>query len=473
MEGNLNPKPASKRDLPKDMWGEDDSPVSETPKPAPPPPPPKPIQKPPESPSTPTPPKQKAEPLGIGVEVPDHHIGKKPKKGSWVPGFLLWIAFLGIIGYSGWYFWPNILGWVDGLFTQVLEIDDPENQEITTTIDNQVAWQTREQIEGLGLMIVGSETTVPGAMPVGGLSPRAEYFKVGKFRDGSFQNSDIVIAYVHSQTDLGLSRNKFYRFAVKGANVVLLANHSPRLFDGDPLDNEKFIVDNEYVIESLMYPDELTDSQFEDQYLRNIGSMPSVPVRLTDKWFDKERITKNWDPVYSHPKLGAAYTDPLPQTIASLGSGGGPENGFYFKAPDGSIKTYVIAVESVLGSDYTSRLKGAPKIDWRIGGTNRDEYRMDDVGSCSSLNFTSVMPSSLMDDLIPATKDGSGPVVYELRNDDHQMLQELHGYAISYEENKDLSFNKFVDSHPLFFWEDVFGRLIRFQGTQYSYQLDC
>jgi len=84
-----------------------------------------------------------------------------------------------------------------------------------------------------------------------------------------------------------------------------------------------------------------------------------------------------------------------------------------------------------------------------------------------------VMPSTTLDELALATKLDQNPKIYEFKDKNHLMLKELFGSARSRLDNKGLTYQKFLNNHPIFFWQDSFGRLIKFQNKNYIALAEC
>ncbi len=110
------------------------------------------------------------------------------------------------------------------------------------------------------------------------------------------------------------------------------------------------------------------------------------------------------------------------------------------------------------------------------------EYTGTDRGGCGSHNFASVASSLDAEDLQVTGKTSFGDSIYELKNVQHEILNRVYdidynpsSYSVSENpsENAKMSYGKFVQSHPVFFWYDSFGRLIKFQRSDFIPQAEC
>lgn len=157
------------------------------------------------------------------------------------------------------------------------------------------------------------------------------------------------------------------------------------------------------------------------------------------------------------------------------------DNAFYFFRPDGTYLRYV----------YTPDFKPADpqQVTWNDGplpnGTSYDDFT---VAGCeqTQIDDVSVVPPSTgsSSDLIPIAKvNATSDLLYGLNDKHHPIYQEFYG---DYESGlpkwasemgnsapRQLSYDDFVKSRPLFLWKDPFGRLVRFVNTQFVTPLLC
>ncbi len=159
---------------------------------------------------------------------------------------------------------------------------------------------------------------------------------------------------------------------------------------------------------------------------------------------------------FTHKNFGTVFTD--------------DKNGFYIKAKDGTVRNYALDI------NFYDKDHSAPSLTWNDGTKNTVEYSNTDKTGCGSSNFASVVQKS-NDDLVATGKTSYGDIVYELKNKDDLLLKDI--YDNSYnpaaygDKNTKISYEAFIKAHPLFFWYDGMGRLIKFQNATFMPQAEC
>ncbi|HCR41802.1 TPA: hypothetical protein DIV45_00275 [Patescibacteria group bacterium] len=379
---------------------------------------------------------------------------------SWWRWWLTLIIILGITGGFGYVasrYWTDVAVWVANLIkTGPATIIDNSQSD---NVDDQVAWQQRELIGSLNLM--KPVLTSPGQpQPSETPSSLARYYKVGQFVSGPYQDQDLVIAALIMFNDLG-GPTRFYYFAKNSQNkLALLAKHSPELYEEDGIDHNKFTIDTSYQIARLFFPDTVKNPRTNKEPL----VLVSAKQRLSsDQWFDELKTKLNWQKVFIDQMWGDVYTDPMPTDIWTQEDGLLPTYGFYLAAPDGTVRIYKL-VASVLSSQANENI---PFFSWKDGSSSTDAYIMFEMTGCGASNLAAVMPPLLLDELAPATSPSYPLKVYELKDKNHDLLKDLFAVARTRFDNKGLTYQKFLNNHPIFFWQDSFGRLIKFQNRKY------
>lgn len=420
-----------------------------------------------DQPTNPVPEKQIPE---IPKDLWENKIPYQPPKASnpvwrWVWVTLVVVIVVGGVGYAGVRYWSTISNWFsrDGVTNNTTDN--------TVQTDSQIAWQTRESIGNLNLMLdvanSGPNNPAPNSL--------ANYYKVGTFVGGLYKDGNLIIAELPPQNAMGGGLGYYYFAQKTDGQLILLTNHSPELYTQDGINRNKFTIDNSYRISSLFFPQTLknpmTDNSLQALEAADITRNTSANGKY---WFDEAMATEKWRKMFTDPAWGDVYTDPAPTEIFTIKNSTGPLSryGFYLQAPDGTIRTYKLISDAVL-SKYVNNTD-QPYFAWADGSSSQDEYFMAEMGGCGATNLAAVMPDGLMNDLIVASEETSGAgVIYELKNTKHSLLQELYEEAKANPDNKGLTYASFLKAHPIFFWKDSFGRIIKFQNKRFMMQAEC
>ena len=434
--------------LPPDMW--DDHPTAPTP------------TAPPITPLPPPPPIPQS-PVASHYQPPV----VKSSHRNWLQWWLTLIVILvvtGGVGYVASRYWSDVSVWLGDL---IKNGPTTINNSTSNDADDQVAWQQRELIGNLNLMksVIVQES---GSGSSGVPTIPAKYYKVGEFVSGPYKDQDLVIAAIFMVNNLG-GPVKFYYFAKNSQNnLILLTKHSPELSQYDGIDHNKFGIDNSYQIARLFFPSTIKNPKSNLESLELVDK--SYLVFVSDYWFDEQKTKYGWQIVFKDQLWGDVYTDPIPTSTEVTANQLQPKYGFYLKAPDGTIRTYKL-IPNVLNLGYLNN--DTPNFVWKDGSASTDEYIMVEMGDCGQSGFVAVMPSTTLDELALATKLDQNPKIYEFKDKNHLMLKELFGSARSRLDNKGLTYQKFLNNHPIFFWQDSFGRLIKFQNKNYIALAEC
>ena len=410
-------------------------------------------------------------------DIWENKIPYQPPKESKPVWRWLWISLVILfivagLGYAGVRYWSTISQW----FSREAITNNTTDNTIST--DTQVAWQKRELINNLNLMLDvqgGDPSYTPSETP----NTLARYYKMGTFISGIYKDNNLIIASLQPQNTMGGGTYLYYFVQKVDGQLIMLTNHSQELYTDDGINRNNFTTDNTCRISSLFFPQTL-----KNLLVDSTAGNGSQPLEATDtaritsatgkNWFDEATVAEHWRKVFTDPAWGDVYTDPMPTTLttpATAASGPTPRYGFYLQAPDGTIRTYKLIPDAVLSSYANST--DQPNFLWKDGTRSQDEYLMTEIGGCGVTNLAAVMPDSLMNDLVVATKSENSTVIYELKDNNHSLLKQLYESAKSNPDNNGLTYTKFIKAHPLFFWKDSFGRLIKFQDKKFMPQAEC
>lgn len=329
-----------------------------------------------------------------------------------------------------------------------LELPNNPQEEINSLqkVSDQVLWNSPQEISNLKIFETSQYFR----------EERARYYKVGKFINGEYKDGEIILVRAPFREDPDPSLS--YRFIKQGNNLILLKKYSDGLYNGDGLIRSKFSINETFTISSLEFP-----KSFK-------GPQPRQVLNAEDKGINIFFSLNNLKKVFTDKNLGDVYT------TASYSSNDVfmqedvfTRNGFYVQAPDGTIKVYSFKVDFV-GKD------NVPEIIWNNGTQNKNEYTFADVISCGSTNYISVFSRqdfNLVNNLEIVGKNSKGDAIYELKNKKDNLLKDCYDKEYQVFEGQKKSYEEFLANHPLFFWIDPFGRLIKFQNNKFIPAVEC
>jgi len=385
-------------------------------------------------------------------------------------------------------YWPNIQSW--------LNRNDQQTEQT-----GPIAWQTIQPISSLGMMkSADSEAAIPGYNSSGSSESLARYYKVGKFVDGQYKDSELILADL-VLGGMGPSTGVFRVVKKPDGDLVVIGRQSPDLSDWMDsedmmIDTNKFTIDNSYLISDLEMPDKITNSADSHQiiYRQSAGTFKVSDAQIVknswsmqpDKWIEAFTNPVNNLPIWTHPK---------PSKVPSAPTGSGTEdsyqNGFYVQLADGTFLTYALQPVFLSASQQAGYFSGdgVPGVSWTDTGKeiwNEDEYSMATVGGCGTTNYAAVMPDSLASKLQVIGKTGeygpssvepvSGEPIYGFKDTNEQLLKDLYKTYTEWNQamsDQVMTYQQFLATHPLFFWKDPFGRLIKFTRKDILPAAEC
>ncbi|KKP93147.1 MAG: hypothetical protein UR99_C0058G0001 [Candidatus Moranbacteria bacterium GW2011_GWD2_36_12] len=203
--------------------------------------------------------------------------------------------------------------------------------------------------------------------------------------------------------------------------------------------------------------------------------------------YDNEKINENWyegiffkkdllklsfvDPVY-----GDVYTTDSTKMVEQNSGNIYAENGFYLKAPDGTFVIY--SAVNNLGADI-------PNVVWNNGENNNLSYTSQGESGCGTASYADVILGLDESDLIILGKDHLGNSVYGFADKNNKMLREYYEADLKLAKDSDnalfggksftskTSYEEFLSLHPMFFWKDSFGRMVRFLNQEIMPLAEC
>ncbi len=275
-------------------------------------------------------------------------------------------------------------------------------------------------------------------------------WKVGIVNSGEYKGGDVLLSVVEYTEGPGNEYSGFH-FISRGGKTTLIAKNSAE-FDKDAL-SPVHQIDSSSVFSQLVFPDKL-----------NFGKNTFTLQNSNNEYrtFDEAEgiVPGQFKLAFSDPKLGGVYTetDEIRKTYHT-------PNGFYLKAPDGTLRTYSLDIP------FYDKNHSLPTVVWNDGTANANDYVDTDRGGCGSTNYASVV-SLPKDELLLSGKTPTGDIVYEVEPE-NQLLRDIYQNDYNPYDKPKLSYEEFVKAHPAFFWYDPFGRLIKFQRADFIPQAEC
>lgn len=323
-----------------------------------------------------------------------------------------------------------------------------------------------------------------------------EFYKIGVFNEGKYKDGELILVALMPGgpcKGVGCGESYYLRYVRKG-NIVTFLPRISNLSSGDlffrinpfrryGLDLK---VDEDFTIPILEYPKTIEGPK-KRQILNFLGEKEGIlnDDKLVDV-FDHPRFEK----VYmTKPGIGLNVGFVSDQNtrdfseISSIlnceGESCFARNSFYVFRPDGTFLIF----------SYNPDLSIAT-IRWKQDRSSvaDGDYLYHATFGCArwSLEDVSVVSPSLIDekDLVEIGVDTkNGDSVYGLKDMNHNLLTEFYASYKNYfdsdivkEWDLDIqlkSFEDFIKSVPVFFWKDPFGRLIRFNNSEFLPPFAC
>jgi hypothetical protein len=139
------------------------------------------------------------------------------------------------------------------------------------------------------------------------------------------------------------------------------------------------------------------------------------------------------------------------------------------KAPDGTFVSYSAVID--LGGDVVD-------VVWNGGEKNTSAYRYTGESGCGAAGYADIVPDVSENDLIVLGKTSYGESVYGFTDKNNKVLKDYYeadlelaktaadGFFSDKKFNSKMSYDDFLNLHPMFFWKDSFGRLVRFLSEE-------
>lgn len=340
-----------------------------------------------------------------------------------------------------------------------------------------------------------------------------ELFKIGDIIGGDYQGNELYFARFISTAGPckgpGCGRPQRLRFIKSGDVLIFTPRISslPSLEGYGTVSITDLLTKNGWNVETnesltipvFEYPENLVFSESRLLYRGEEDGKPDFQIlkkAFSDSVFGEVYTT---NPVFSPQQ--PFYTDEETPYKSSGGWGGGIyscvgeecyyTNAFFIFRPDGTYLKYAYIPEmfdSEDKSDLHYQVLEGNLIELNDSKKLKDNYNFYTRMGCSDneADYISVVsPNTISkDQLITAGRIISTQKPIYFPPSDHQLLKDFHQKYLTmrgewyYSLNEtsppeDLTYEDFVANTPVFFWEDPFGRLIRFTNRNFVTPFMC
>jgi hypothetical protein len=304
---------------------------------------------------------------------------------------------------------------------------------------------------------------------------RFTFYKAGTISEGTYSGKDFYLIDVTSE---GMGSTQGIYRAVKTDNgkdpnskeyeseFIILTKQSTEIYKGSV--EEKIFTKN------------------EDLMIGNLETPDTIEIPDTNLSFIKEKKEPyQFLSVYDNPIPLFKYNETDYVYKAKLNG----SECFIVKAIDGSVRRYFfdmpfITVSKNIPEQYSYDQNFSPKIissTWLDGSKNNNEYISSGFGSCGFRECYQY--ADYITDVNNLEKTGTtdtGDPLYELKeknlklNSDSEksILQTLYDGFYPGEKEK-LSYDNFLNDHPIIYWVDPFGGIMEYTNAKYLPAVEC
>jgi hypothetical protein len=322
------------------------------------------------------------------------------------------------------------------------------------------------------------------------------FSKIGEVLTGKYKGGELLMAEVlWSGPCKGPGCDKPFRlrFIKKDNNLIFipkisssLVNSFEKTFKVDAFKNlgVTVAIDEKVTVTKLEYPSELRGSdvgwgervlELVSEYEGEVDATRLEKVLFGSKQGDVYTTMPEYSPKISFIAEGSSWGN-KESTADCEGKDCYSTNGFYVFRPDGTYLLYKVPISFKV-----------EEIDWTDALKTGEEYRSYTSVGCDGggIDFVAVVSPEVVksDDLVVVGKISENRgVVYGLRDINNKLYSEFYSnykknYADFYQYDKAAaeseSYEEFINSRPMFFWRDPFGRLIKFSNSQFLPPFAC
>ena len=337
--------------------------------------------------------------------------------------------------------------------SDVVEGEDLDDTEIQDAIDEynanstklEVTWANKTALKTLTpTTAFGSVTKYFTTKDSGyNLYKELKVFKAGTIKSGKYQGAAL---YLVTYSEMGTSTYSVIKTADKN---IVLAKYSDEMLD---YFKGMFEIDEEVTLIGLETPDVIKIPDSLVKYVK-ANFKPSFGSNVFTEVYASE---PDYVKVFKYDGDNYLYRDTS-------------DNCYFAVANDGTMRFYNFDVLNIKESNSATL-----PVTWQDGSTSKDYYVGEFTG-CGSTCYNYVEGITLSD----LTKTGElkgGYPIYELKAGvKTRILEGVYNSLFPPDDgNTDhISFEAFVNKHPLPYWQDPFGKFIQMQSKEFVPMAEC
>ncbi|HRY82572.1 MAG TPA: hypothetical protein P5232_02640 [Candidatus Moranbacteria bacterium] len=345
-----------------------------------------------------------------------------------------------------------------------------------------IKWQEPQDLGDIGLTLKELYT---GAGNDTVNSEGVKYLKVGAVEKGKYATAEIldVVSWVYEGP--GLSSPSILRVLKLNGEFIFLTKNIENFdeYTNDFIKTYFFSgsavkkINNEIVIEELVYPKELRGENERQNFVRN---------DYENSFFVGDKLK----PVFVHSQFGQVWTTDEKKNInpevsafelnSHLGYLMGERKkvyqdifgryGFYLKAPDGTAVSYKSVIDIFEKQERFSKLQAT----WNNGKVNEAEYEINPSGcGAGDYVYNETLNVDVEKNLVLVGKSQKGDNLYGYKDATLAGFSKLYNDIYWTKDGKKKTAEEFLKINPKVFWVDPYGRTLAFYRADIISPAEC
>lgn len=344
-----------------------------------------------------------------------------------------------------------------------------------------IKWQEPSDVGDLGLtskkLYIGCKNDECSKDNADISSNGIKYFKVGTIITGKYTGAEVVI--ISSNVSEGPSITPVFYYVLKtGSDFIFLTRDYDEYTSNFVKANffagaGKKIINSTAVIEELNYPDEFqisdrqsfTKEPYNNYFFHAVGIKPAfVHPELGQVWITDDNADFGYKEDFELNSFINAYDGIKMYEDFEV-------EGFYLKAPDGTVVVYKLKLEIFDKQERYALLQAT----WNDGQKNTEEYEIAPSGCGSSdYVYNETLDVDIDNQLVVVGTTDKGDNLYGYKDTTHEGFQKLYDeiYWVKDGEKKKNQAD-FLKINPKVFWVDPFGRTLAFYRADIISPAEC
>jgi len=305
-----------------------------------------------------------------------------------------------------------------------------------------------------------------------------KYLKVGTIISGSYKNSDLIL--IVSEVYEGPSMNPVISRIIKKGDSITLLSYG---FDEYLISFIKSyfsegsgsrVLDGGTIIDELNFPENMEGDNGrqkleKDSYVRGFFTNAKLkPVFIHSQygqvWMTNSDKSKSDDPTkFELNSYKSVYNKKGYHDVFG-------RQGFYIKAPDGTVVAYKLVLDIF---DKMDRI-GILKADWKNGEKNEIDYEENPSGcGAGDYIYNKTSEINLDKDVIVVGRTMKGDNLYGYKNIANKELRRLYDETFQVYGDTKNTIEEYLKMNPVVFWVDPFGRTLAFYRSDFLSPAEC